>query len=200
MITHTQLLPGVTLHCCQDHRFKQNTLSLALCRPTRDEEAALNALLPAVLLRGCEKAPDLRAITLRLDDLYGAGVGALVRRVGDWQTTGFYCSFTEDRFAMTGDQILAPLIDFVKSLAKDGVKIAFNMAWVAESESVHHEITSYGGNQTLMYEKLTKLTKELIFPLKEIDVISPAGTAIQNARTCIRKKLTRDWWGLLYPS
>ena len=76
----------------------------------------LKKILPAVLLRGCESAPDLRSITLRLDDLYGAGVGALVRRLGDWQTTGFYCSFTEDRYAMEGDAILQPLVAFVREL------------------------------------------------------------------------------------
>lgn len=46
--------------------------------------------------------------------------------------------------------------------------------------------------------KLTKLTKELIFPMKEIDIVSPAGTAIQNARTCAKKKLTRDDFHLSY--
>ena len=121
MIQIFELFPGITLRCIPDDRFKHGCLSLQLLRPMCRQEAALNALLPAVLLRGCEKAPDLRAITLRLDDLYGAGVGALVRRVGDWQTTGFYCSFTEDRFAMKGDQILAPLIDFVKELLLEPV-------------------------------------------------------------------------------
>lgn len=116
MIQIFELFPGVTLRCIPDDRFKHGCLSLQLLRPMCREEAAMNALLPAVLLRGCEKAPDLRAITLRLDDLYGAGVGALVRRVGDWQTTGFYCSFTEDRYAMAGDAILAPLVAFVKEL------------------------------------------------------------------------------------
>lgn len=76
----------------------------------------MNALLPAVLLRGSENCPDLRHITLRLDDLYGASVGALVRRIGDYQTTGFYTSFTEDRFAMEGDRILEPMVAFVKEL------------------------------------------------------------------------------------
>jgi spore maturation protein SpmB len=57
-----------------------------MCR----EEAALNALLPTVLLRGSCAHPDLRAITLKLDDLYGASVSALVRRIGDIQTTGFF--------------------------------------------------------------------------------------------------------------
>lgn len=114
---HTQtLFPGITLRCIPDRRFKHGCLSLQLIRPMAKEEAAMNALLPAVLLRGCRQYPDLRAITLRLDDLYGAGVGALVRRVGDHQTTGFYCSFTEERFAMAGDEILRPLADFVRQL------------------------------------------------------------------------------------
>ena len=116
MIQALELFPGITLRCIPDQRFKHGCLSIQFLRPMCQQEAAMNALLPAVLLRGCEAAPDLRAITQRLDDLYGAGVGALVRRVGDWQTTGFYCSFTEDRYAMTGDQIFAPLTQFVRQL------------------------------------------------------------------------------------
>jgi len=118
MITQTQLFPGVTLHCRTDRRFKQNTLSVQFCRETRDEEAALNALLPAVLLRGCEKYPDMRAITLHLDDLYGAGMSSLVRVVGNYHITGIGCSFIEDRFAMSGDQVLAPLTEFLYQLLR----------------------------------------------------------------------------------
>ena len=93
---------------------------------------------------------------------------------------------------------LIPLVNYIKNIANPHVKIAFNMAWVAESDSVHHEIVSYKGNQELMYKNLTKLTKELIFPLKEIDVVCPSGTAIQNARTCTDKKLTRDGFHLSF--
>ena len=110
------LAPGVTLRCIQDDRFKHGALSIQLLRPLSRQEAALNALLPAVLLRGCRGYADLRAVTLKLDDLYGASIGALVRKVGDYQTTGFYCSFTEDRFAMEGDAILEPLTAFAGKL------------------------------------------------------------------------------------
>ena len=116
MIQNFPLLPGVTLRCCRDTRFRQGCLSLQFVRPQCHEEAALNALLPTVLLRGCETAPDLRAITNRLDDLYGASVGTLVRRVGDYQTTGLSCAFMEDRFAMAGDEILAPMVRFLGQL------------------------------------------------------------------------------------
>ena len=121
MIDTFELFPGVTLRCYPDQRFKHGCLSLQLVRPMCREEAALNALLPAVLLRGCRSCPDLRHITLRLDDLYGASVGTLVRRVGDYQTTGFFASFIEDRYAMAGDGVLEPMVAFLKELLLDPV-------------------------------------------------------------------------------
>lgn len=116
MIQTFSVLPGVTLRCIPDGRFKHGCFSIQLVRPMCREEAAMNALLPAVLLRGSRSCPDLRAITLRLDEHYGASVGAISRRVGDYQTTGLYCSLLEDRFAMAGDAILAPMAAFLKEL------------------------------------------------------------------------------------
>ncbi len=116
MVEVSQLFPGITLRCFPDDRFKQGCLSLQIVRPMGAEEAALNALLPAVLLRGSTGSPDMRRITLRLDDLYGASVGTCVRRVGDYQTTGLYCSFVEDRFAMEGDAVFVPAAEFLCEL------------------------------------------------------------------------------------
>lgn len=112
---------GIEFYSYRDTRFKQGALSIQFIRPMQKEEAAMNALLPAVLLRGTKRNPDLRSITLRLDDLYGASVSALVRRVGDYQTTGLYCSFMEDKFALDGDEILAPMLDFVGELLLEPV-------------------------------------------------------------------------------
>ena len=110
---------GIQFYSFRDTRFKQGALSIQFLRPMCAQEAASNALLPAVLLRGTAKCPDLRSITLRLDDLYGASVSTQVRRVGDYQTTGLYCNFMEDRFALEGDEILAPMMEFVGSLLLD---------------------------------------------------------------------------------
>lgn len=107
---------GVTLRCIQDTRFKQGILTVQFVQPMAKETAALNALIPAVLLRGCQGAEDLRKITLQLDDLYGAAVGVLVRRIGDYQTTGLSCSFLDDRFALPGEQVLAPMVAFLEKL------------------------------------------------------------------------------------
>lgn len=119
MVQTTELLPGVTLRCVPAERFKQGCLSVQFLRPMRREEAAVNALIPAVLLRGTRKRPDLRSITLRLDDLYGASVGALVRRIGDYQAVGLYCGFIEDRYALPGDRVLEPMIGLLEEILLD---------------------------------------------------------------------------------
>lgn len=126
MIETIPLLPGVTLRCFPDSRFKQEFLSIQFLRPLCREEAAMNALIPAVLLRGTVTAPDLRSITLRLDDLYGASVGAVVRKVGDYQATGLCCSFIADPYTLEGEALLEPMVDFLRELllepaTQDGV-------------------------------------------------------------------------------
>ena len=116
MIGTITLLPGVTFRYFRDARFKQGCISIQFIRPMHKDEAAMNALIPAILMRGCDGAEDLRAITLKLDDLYGASLGSIVRRIGDYHATGLYASFISDRFALEGDTILAPMVDFLRQL------------------------------------------------------------------------------------
>ena len=116
-----QLGPGITLRYLHSSRFKQGLLSLQFLRPMCRQEAGLNAIIPDILLRGCQSAPDLRQITAKLDSLYGASIGAQVRRGGDWQTTGLACGFMEDRFALQGDEILAPMTGFLRQLLLEPV-------------------------------------------------------------------------------
>ena len=124
MIETISLRPGITLRCCRDGRFKQGCLTVQFLRPMGREEAALNALLPAVLLRGTRKHPDLRSITHALDDLYGASVSTLVRRIGDIQTVGLYCGFMEDRFALPGDKVLEPMLGLLEELLLDPAAVS----------------------------------------------------------------------------
>ena len=119
MIQTKTLLPGVNLRLCRDARFKQGCLSFQFLRQMEKEEVSLNALLPAVLLRGTRQHPDMRSITAHLDTLYGASVSTLVRRVGDYQITGLYCGFMDDRFALPGDKVLEPMLAFLEEILMD---------------------------------------------------------------------------------
>ena len=116
MIQTIQLTPGVILRHYSDKRFKTAVLSVQFQRPLCREEAALNALLSAVLLRGTVKNPDMRSITARLDELYGAHISPLMRRIGDIQTIGLFLSCLEDRFALPGDRVLAPSLELLREI------------------------------------------------------------------------------------
>lgn len=94
---------------------------------------------------------------------------------------------------------LPALVAYVKSLAWQGAKIAFNMAWVGETYKDHHEINSYNGDLESMYRNLTRITRDLVSNVEGIDIISPTGTAVQNARAlCPGRDFTRDGFHLSY--
>ena len=114
MTTRKELLPGVFLTAVQDGRFKTACFSLSFLRPLCEGEAAMNALLPSVLLRGSEKTPSIRAIAERLDELHGASVGALVRKKGEIQLTGLFADCLEDQYA--DEAVFSQLLDFVSEL------------------------------------------------------------------------------------
>lgn len=81
MTTERMMLqPGVWLNYVHSDRFKTGCFSFNLLMPLAADTAAPNALIPTVLLRGCEGYPDIQAISRRLDTLYGATVGTLVRK------------------------------------------------------------------------------------------------------------------------
>lgn len=110
------LHPGVTLRCVTDKKFKQGCLSLQFLRPLKQGETALGTLLPAVLLRGCEKYPSIEALTARQDELYGSYIGALSRKIRDTYATGFFLRFLDDRYTFDGESVLVPMAEFLSQI------------------------------------------------------------------------------------
>ena len=94
---------------------------------------------------------------------------------------------------------LPAIVAYIKEKASPKTKIAFNMAWVMEPDGTHPEIRSYNGDQLRMYETLVRITERVVVPTKGLDIISPVGTAIQNARSIGKLGcLCRDGFHLSY--
>ena len=110
----TQILPGVYLTAVQSYKFKTGCFSLNLLRPMKKEEAAANALIPSVLLRGSVQHPDIASVSARLDELYGASIGTLIRKKGEVQLVGFYCDYVQDEYVQ--EPVFAPLMEFLSEL------------------------------------------------------------------------------------
>ncbi len=110
----TEILPGVYLTAVQSDKFKTGCFSLNLLRPMKKEEAAANALIPSVLLRGSESCPDIASISAKLDELYGASIGTLIRKKGEVQLVGFYCDYVQDEYV--DEPVFAPVMAFLAEL------------------------------------------------------------------------------------
>ena len=110
----TEILPGVYLTAVQSDKFKTGCFSLNLLRPIKKEEAAANALIPSVLLRGSERCPDIASISAKLDELYGASIGTLIRKKGEVQLVGFYCDYVQDEYV--DEPVFAPVMAFLAEL------------------------------------------------------------------------------------
>ena len=114
------LFPNVRLRCVTTDKFKTGCLSVYLIGGLSRETAAMTALLPRVLRRGCASYPDLESIAAALDDLYGARVEPSVRKKGELHSFGFYADFPDERYipgeegllektaGMLGSILLAP--------------------------------------------------------------------------------------------
>ena len=119
-LTRSELLPGVFLTHLRSDKFKTACMSVNLLTQLRRETAAMNALIPPVLRRGTNRYGDMEQISRRLDELYGAAVEPVVRKLGEIQCLGFFASFPEPDFlpgkedllgevsALMGEMLLAP--------------------------------------------------------------------------------------------
>ena len=115
-LTRTEILPGVWLNHLHEEKFKTACLSLNLLTQLKRESAAMNALIPYVLRRGTTRYPDMEALSARMDELYGAAVEPVVRRIGEIQCLGFYASIPEDAFLPGGQSVLRPATELLGQL------------------------------------------------------------------------------------
>ena len=104
--SRTELMPGVWLSHLRSDKFKTACLSLSLLTQLRRDTASMNALIPYVLRRGTVQYEDMAAISRRLDELYGAAVEPVVRRVGEIQCIGFFASVPEGEFLPGNQNVL----------------------------------------------------------------------------------------------
>lgn len=112
----SEILSGVWLTHIRSDKFKTACLSVNLLTQLRRETAAMNALLPMVLRRGTARYGDMEAISLRLDELYGAAIEPVVRRFGEIQSVGFFASVPEEDFLPGRTQVLRGVCELLGQL------------------------------------------------------------------------------------
>ena len=107
--SRSELMPGVFLSHLQCDKFKTACLSVTLLTQLGRETASMNALIPAVLRRGTARYGDMEKLAARLDELYGAAIEPVIRRVGEIHCLGFFASFAESAYVPGGEDLLGPV-------------------------------------------------------------------------------------------
>lgn len=137
----SEVCQGVTLHCDDDKRFKTVDIGIYLYRKMDTaENVSKMALLPFVLRQGCAKYPTAHAMSIALEDLFGANLSAYVTKRGEIQIIRLgmkvildqYClekeAVTQKAFGLLLEMLFCPLVrdhafdEQIVSVEKNGLK------------------------------------------------------------------------------
>jgi len=89
---------GIDVYYIKTDKFKTNSINIFFHDVLSSENASKNALLPAVLRRGCSKFPSQQEIALELERLYGAVFDCGVVKKGERQILHFYIDHISDKY------------------------------------------------------------------------------------------------------
>ena len=117
----------------------------------------------------------------------------------DWDYVSFQQSSPNSGQPETYAQ-LPELVEYVKARVPEDAVFMFHQTWAYSKDSKHKEYHRYDNDQMKMYNAIVATVEEVIPQIKDIKILIPSGTAIQNARTSILgDDLTRDGHHLSRP-
>ncbi len=104
---------GIEIYNIKAEKFKTNTINILFHDNLKKESAAKNALIPAILRRGCERLPNIKDIALYLEELYGASFDCGITKKGESQIIQFYIEFISDLYTEKGSNLFNKTFDLV---------------------------------------------------------------------------------------
>lgn len=113
-----------------------------------------------------------------------------------WNYISFQQASPKSGLFETYVEPLPILFNYVKEKATNPkVKYVWHQTWAYAQNSTHNGFASYNKDQMRMYQSIAEASKK-VKTLVAIDIVVPAGTAIQNARTKLGDVLCRDGYHL----
>ncbi|RYG06782.1 MAG: DUF4886 domain-containing protein, partial [Chitinophagaceae bacterium] len=101
----------------------------------------------------------------------------------DWDYISFQQASPNSGQLETVQSDLPAVYNYVKSRATNpNVKYAYHSTWAYATYSTYSAFANYNNNQTTMFNGIVNVSKN-VESIAPVNLIIPAGTAIQNART-----------------
>ena len=98
-MSYQKLSDGIDFICQETNKFKTTLLSVHFYTPITQENAAVNAILPYLLIGGAPDYPDYASVNAQLNMLYGAELSCKTRLLGDIRQTSIQLAFINDQYA-----------------------------------------------------------------------------------------------------
>ena len=111
-----ELKKGITLHELETDKFKTNLFAIFLSTPLKRENVTLNAILPMILRRGCNKIKTQEEISKMLEEMYGADLDCGVEKTGNNQILKFYLESLNDEFIGNNENILKKSLELLTEI------------------------------------------------------------------------------------
>lgn len=112
-IVRKSIANGVSFNSINEERFKTAKISVTMFVPLSKDTAPAYCLLPSVLAHSCNKYPDTLSLNRALSNLYGAGVGAYCRKMGESLALTVTIVGLDDRYTMNNEKISPELVNLL---------------------------------------------------------------------------------------
>lgn len=106
LMERIKLCEGIHLNIIPSEKFKTNYMSVCFTVPLEKTSAHLTALVPKILMRGCEKYKDMASISERLEYLYASEIAPIYVKRAQNLVVGFSADFIKDSFVPDGKGLL----------------------------------------------------------------------------------------------
>lgn len=108
-----EIKEGVVLHTIPTNKFKTNLLSVFITTPLTRQTVTKDALIPAILRRGCQTMKTQEEISIQLEEMYGASFDCGIEKTGDNHVIKFYLETINDDFLPVKEDNLQKGLDML---------------------------------------------------------------------------------------
>jgi len=128
---------GIKLHFMATPKFKTISIGLFIHQELKSELAALSALLPSVLEKGCRLYPDYLTLQRKLENLFGADLTTDIIKSGERHTLAFTLETAHDRYLGANGNLLNEGLSILSAVVTDPLleKGAFSDKYVKQEKN-----------------------------------------------------------------
>lgn len=116
-MTFSEIQKGINLNIIQTNKFKTISIAILFKQKLDKKTATLNALIPTILYKGCEKYKSIKEICIKTEEMYGTSFYTDIMKKGDYQLIEFLIEFVPHHVDLSeiidflNEIILCPLVE-----------------------------------------------------------------------------------------